>query len=277
MRGAAPMPAPSRAELGRRYLELLGENLGQPGFRELLVTVHDMDAHRDLVFALLQPRLRRGSSPASPSPPARARPRRPWAAGRPPIAIDSGSRRVEAFDLAGAARDHVLDAMEAALALPLAVEPHLMAFAPEGPWRGETHRVCDRPGGLARLLEEVAAAGAEQVILVSPRPRRPGSRTSSAPAAATCAAAPASSSPRSRRPRCVTRSNSSPAASPACSSSGRRTIRSARSTSTASTTSGPTAPTPSRELLDRGYEDAYRQFIEPVVGASGEKIATVQP
>ena len=31
------------------------------------------------------------------------------------------------------------------------------------------------------------------------------------------------------------------------------------------------------ELLDRGYEDAYRQFIEPVVGASGEKIATVQP
>jgi hypothetical protein len=30
------------------------------------------------------------------------------------------------------------------------------------------------------------------------------------------------------------------------------------------------------ELLDRGYEDAYRQFIEPVVGASGDKIATVQ-
>jgi len=31
------------------------------------------------------------------------------------------------------------------------------------------------------------------------------------------------------------------------------------------------------ELLDRGYEDAYRQFIEPVVGASGDSIATVQP
>ena len=25
------------------------------------------------------------------------------------------------------------------------------------------------------------------------------------------------------------------------------------------------------ELLDRGYEDAYRQFIEPVVAASGER------
>ena len=26
------------------------------------------------------------------------------------------------------------------------------------------------------------------------------------------------------------------------------------------------------ELVDRGYEDAYRQFIEPVVAASGERI-----
>jgi hypothetical protein len=26
------------------------------------------------------------------------------------------------------------------------------------------------------------------------------------------------------------------------------------------------------ELIDRGYEDAYRQFIEPVVGASGEQL-----
>src|SRR6185436_3638599 len=77
---------------------------------------------------------------------------------------------VEAFDLAGTARDHVLDAMDAALAMPLASDPHLMSFAPEGPWRGETHRVCDRPGGLLRLLEEVAAAGAEQVILVAASP-----------------------------------------------------------------------------------------------------------
>ena len=27
------------------------------------------------------------------------------------------------------------------------------------------------------------------------------------------------------------------------------------------------------ELLERAYEDAYRQFIEPVVGASGEQLA----
>ena len=29
------------------------------------------------------------------------------------------------------------------------------------------------------------------------------------------------------------------------------------------------------ELVDRGYEDAYRQFIDPVVGASGERIESV--
>jgi hypothetical protein len=27
------------------------------------------------------------------------------------------------------------------------------------------------------------------------------------------------------------------------------------------------------ELLHHGYEDAYRQFIEPIVGASGEQLA----
>ena len=27
------------------------------------------------------------------------------------------------------------------------------------------------------------------------------------------------------------------------------------------------------ELMRRGYDDAYRQFIEPIVGASGEQLA----
>jgi hypothetical protein len=33
---------------------------------------------------------------------------------------------------------------------------------------------------------------------------------------------------------------------------------------------------PLGELLTRGYEDAYHQFIEPVVGASGEKVGAVR-
>ena len=46
-------------------------------------------------------------------------------------------------------------------------DPHLMTFAPDSFWRGETHRLCDRPGSLERLLEEVAEAGATQVIIVT--------------------------------------------------------------------------------------------------------------
>jgi len=33
---------------------------------------------------------------------------------------------------------------------------------------------------------------------------------------------------------------------------------------------------PLAELLTRGYEDAYHQFIEPVVGASGEKVGAAR-
>ena len=74
IRGAAPIAAPPRAELGRKYIELLVENLGQPGFRELLLVAHDMDARRDVVFALLgdahrEPLLRASGG--------RRRPRRP--------------------------------------------------------------------------------------------------------------------------------------------------------------------------------------------------------
>ena len=51
---------------------------------------------------------------------------------------------------------------------------------------------------------------------------------------------------------------------------GRRTTRSVRSISPAATTIDRTGGRRSSELMSRGYEDAYHQFIEPVVGASGE-------
>jgi hypothetical protein len=28
------------------------------------------------------------------------------------------------------------------------------------------------------------------------------------------------------------------------------------------------------ELVDRGYEDAYRQFVDPIVGASGDELVS---
>ena len=244
------MPRRARAELGRRYIELLSENLGQPGFRELLVTVHDMDARRDVVFALL----------------GRAAPGALLRAGR--RAAEDAARGLEAFDLAGVARDHAFDALAAALALPVATEPHLATFAAEGPWRGETHRLCDRPGS----LEPPASTR-----LRRPAPSRSFSCRAASPAgtaaraehrrAPICAAAPANSSARSRPPisRDVLDASTGrfaglfvirPPHNPLgpLDFAGVYDERSDRVQSLA-------------ELLDRGYEDAYRQFIEPVVGA----------
>ena len=99
LRGAANVPEPARADLGQRYAELLRENVGQPGYRELLVVAHDLDARRDVVFALLSERGPRGVLPA-----AGARRRT--------------QRAREAVDLAGAGGGaHVFDALRGALCL----------------------------------------------------------------------------------------------------------------------------------------------------------------
>lgn len=255
IKGAAPLHQPRDAELARRYVELLSENLGQPGFRELLVVLHDLDARQDLVFAFLadQHRPRFFSRPVSGTAPARVS---------------------EAFDLSGVARDHAMDVLSAALVLPLATEPHLMTFAAEGPWRGETHRTCDRPGALARVLEEVAAAGAEQVVLLSASSR---------------AARPHELSSRRGDPRGAAGDQLG-----AFESAGLRDALEQFAGRFAGLfvirpDHNPLGPLDFRgvhdarsdrrytlaELVDRGYEDAYRQFIDPVVGASGDRIESV--
>ena len=93
--GAAGARGPAPVDLSRAYAELLRENLGQPGFRELLVTVHDLDVRRDFVFALVAERYRRDFFRSH--------------------TTSGGDRRpAECFDLAGVARDHVMDVVRAA-------------------------------------------------------------------------------------------------------------------------------------------------------------------
>src|SRR5262249_37413029 len=54
-RGSALSPEPpSAAELGRRYVALAAENLGQPGFRELILRAADLETGGVLPFLLLQ-------------------------------------------------------------------------------------------------------------------------------------------------------------------------------------------------------------------------------
>lgn len=254
IRGAAPIAVPSRRDLGRKYVELLAENQGQPGFRDVLVVAHDLDTSRDLVFAQL----------------SQAQRSRFFSR----VGTDPSVRLLETFDLGGVARDHVLDALMAAVAVPLATEPHLVRFSSEGPWRGEAHRLCDRPDALTRLIEEAAYAGAEQVILVSAA--SPGGRAHELRAgradllgrAGEHLAAFETASFRDALEQFSGRFASlfviRPAHNPLMplDFGGVYDERSDRAQSVS-------------ELVDRGYEDAYRQFIEPVVGAGAEPAEAV--
>jgi len=249
IRGATSPATPSNAVLGRRYAEVLGENLGQPGFRELIVVASDLDARRDVVAALL-----------------RAPFAEEFAAMQP-----GADRRGEVLDLTGAGRDHAFDVIQAALTPPFACDPTLVRFSNDSYWRGETHRFCDRPGLVNRLLEEVAAAGVTQVIVVS------GASTSEGPH-------------RLSPPRLDVRSRLGDVTVATEATALRDALAMARLRFDGVYRIGPSHnaigpfdfagaydPASDRhdtliELGQLGYEDAYRQFIEPVVGASGEQL-----
>jgi hypothetical protein len=253
--GGAGLREPAAPDLSRRYAELLGDNLGQPGFRELLIVVHDLDARRDVTFALLDEVHRRDFF------------LRRAASGDEP-------RSAEAVDLSGVARDQTLDAVAAALALPVVADPHLVVFPAESYWRGEAHRLCDRPSSILRVLEEAAGAGVRQVIVATASPDLEG---------------PHSLSTRRSAPRA--RLNDFLSAEEAASV--RDALRAAAGwfdgLFVVRPSHNPVGPLdlkgafdersdrrqPLVELVERGYADAYRQFIEPVVGGSGETLNAV--
>jgi hypothetical protein len=252
VRGATQLKQPSPVDLARRYTEMLSDNLGQPGFRELLIAVHDLDVHRDLVFALVDESRRRDLF-------------------RRQTTEAADTRRAEVFDLAGASRDHLADAIAASLTVPLASEAHATTFAPDAYWRGETHRVCDRPGTLVRLLEELVDLGVEQIVLVSAAPESRGPHELRAPRV-------------DGRGRLGEYVQSADAA--VVRDAMRLAIARMSRTFVIRPAHNPIGPfdfrggfddrsdrqQPLGELLSQGYEDAYRQFIEPVVGASGERV-----
>jgi hypothetical protein len=249
IRGAAPAPQPDRATLGRRYSEVLSESLGQPGFRELLIVAHDLETHRDVVAALLRDSYRHD-----------------FMARRP-----GRERLAEALDLAGVGRDHAIDLVAGALSIPLGVNPYLVTFAADTYWRGETHRLSDRPGAVARVLEELYVAGTSQVVLVSAVAVATGPHRLVAPAldlrnrlgefVASAEAAAVRDATEQARLRFDGVFLICPAHNPV----GPFDFAGAYDQASDRRQTLP-------ELMERGYEDAYRQFIEPVVGASGEHL-----
>jgi hypothetical protein len=239
-------------DAGRKYAETLAENLGQPGFRELMIVATDLDSRNDVVAAMLREPYRRDF----------VAPRQ----GR--------ERRSEALDLSGLGRDHAFDIVAAALTPPVAFEPRLVSFAPDGYWRGETHRLCDRPGSIIRLFEELALAGVSQVIVAT-------------------AVGAASAPHRLRASRLDLRGRLGEFITASEAATLRDAGEMARlrfdSFYVVCPSHNPVGPFDfggaydeasdrrhsTGELMERGYEDAYHQFIEPVVGASGDQIVGV--
>jgi hypothetical protein len=250
LKGGAAIRIPPADDLSRRYAELLTENLGQPGFRELLLVVHDLDAHRDLGFGLLREPYRRALFP----PPGGA-----------------SARRAEAHDLSGGVQAFLADVLAAAVSVPGVSDPRLIRFDPDAYWRGETHRLIDRPASIGRLLEEAAAAGAEQAVVVSASAEPPGPHELRPPRLdglgrvgeqiASAESAGLHDAIRHLQHRFhgvyVIRPSHNP-------------IRPFDLAGAYDEKSDRMQPL--EELMQRGYEDAYRQFIEPVLGAAGDRI-----
>ena len=252
--GAPGRRQPPSPEFSRLYAELLAENLGQPGFRELVLSIHDLDAARDLFFAMLAPRFRAGFF--------RDRDGQP-------------GRLAEALDLSGNSRQHILDGLLSSLAIPGVTEPGLARFGADSYWRGETHILASRPGSVARLLLELERAGVEQVIVASAASRldkphtlggRPGDLIGRLGEHLTASdAAALDDALLSARARFTRVFPIVPDYNPLGSLdfAGCHDGRSNRRWTLA-------------ELLERGYEDACLQFIEPFVAGEGEQ-ATAAP
>lgn len=255
LRGAANVPEPPPRDLGQRYTELLRENVGQPGYRELLLTAHDVDARADLVFALLADG---------------------WRAPFAESLAGETRRHREVLDLAGAASGHVMDALAGALSVAPFGEPAAITFSPESAWRGETHRLCDRPAALGRLLEEALRAGVRQVVLVS----------ADASGAGPHALARRRVDPRARLGEAIAAAEVAAVrdvlATHAFHFDGCFLIRPDHNPLGPFDFDGAHDERSDRrfllaELVARGYEDAHRQFVDPVVGASGEALGTELP
>ena len=141
------------AELGRSYASLLGENLGEPGFRELILRTADLDRGAPLAFALLRDPEERGRADHE-----------------------------DHVDLRAPAQAELFfDALATGLLLPVALPLRRVTFPKGAVHAGETHRLTDAalvPGcGIAEAID----AGAEQVVVVTgtpeevaPPPRRRG-------------------------------------------------------------------------------------------------------
>ncbi len=264
---AARTPAPSEAELGRRYVSMLAENLGQPGFRELVLRTADLDRGGPLAFVLLR------------DAPGVGAPRRTG-----PLA--------DAVDLLGAGQDALFfDALATGLSCPLAMPLRRVSFPKGAVHAGETHRLTDATFVAGCGIAEAVAAGAEQVIVVTgvPETAAPLARRRG-PLARIDAAVRALEAQAAREIDETERFNRVVGTLGHREAEGRRAwedpasgrvfrevdlwvIRPQRRALGPMELDGVRDPATevlqtTEDLVEMGFRDAYRQFVEPVVGQS---------
>lgn len=278
VRGAAISSGPpSEAELGRRYVTLLKENLGQPGFRELVVRTTDLETGQVLPFFLVAP---------------------------PHVSAfhvhghrEGGQRRVrrEGINLVEEDCDTLLlDAVVTGLMPPVATPLCRVRFPKKSPYPGETHRLTDGTLAGGSGLSEALAVGAEQVIVVSavPEPvshlaRRRGLRATASAVLATLERNAVDEDLRhaERINRMVQtlghrtdgggRAWEDPATGRLYRDIALYIIRPDGRTMDPLGFDGVQDPATEGmetlgDLLERGYRDAFRLFLDPIVGAASE-------
>ena len=259
-RGAALSDAPVReAELGRRYVALLSENLGELGFRELIVRVADLDRSRSLSFALLHEE-------------------------DPPRVLE------DAVDLRAPGQDALLfGALATGLLFPMAMPLRRMAFPRGAVHGGETHRLTDATLVPGCGIQEALDAGAEQLVVVTGAPEQAGPPTRRrGPLARIDATLRTLEQQATTEIEATERTNrivstlghraaggrgawEDPATGQVAREVDLWVIRPHRRTLGPTEFDGALDPLTevlqtTDDLVERGFRDAYQQFIEPVVG-----------
>jgi len=270
--------APSEAEIGQRFVALVAENLGQPGFREMIVRTADLETGSALPFILL------GDEHRASFAAARSRGARSRLEGVP-----------GAVDLRAPGYDALLfDAVLTGLLPPFLTPVRRVAFPRGGIHAGEVHRLTDASLVASCGLSDALAAGAEQVIVVSgapesttlpPRRRGPGALANAVLAAFERQAIDRDVEGAERTNRMVEtlghrtedggRAWQDPATGRVYRDFALYVVRPKRRVLGPLELDGAQDPgtevldTPA-ELMELGYRDACRLFVEPIVGAAPE-------
>jgi hypothetical protein len=159
VRGTALEERPaSPRDIGPRYRDLLVENWGQPGFREVIFYALDQDAGQEVPFALLKER---------------------WLGRLFTRGPAGGAIVAEPVNLAGEDAPSLFGALIAALTpagLAASIPLRLPASGRHG---GEVHRFSSSLTLGQGMVSDAMAAGAEQIIYISAAPSMPPDSTGS--------------------------------------------------------------------------------------------------